>query len=85
MLLHIPRVLTEAQVARCRAILEDAKWVDGRETSGHLAVRVKRNRQVDEATPEAREMGSIVVHDVVSTAVCEGGGVAGPALGLVET
>lgn len=61
MLLHIPRVLTEAQVARCRAILEDAKWVDGRETSGHLAARVKRNRQVDEATPEAREMGSIVV------------------------
>ena len=61
MLLHIPRVLTEAQVARCRAILEDAKWVDGRETSGHLAARVKRNRQVDEATPEAREMGNIVV------------------------
>ena len=61
MLLHIPRVLTEAQVARCRAILEDAKWVDGRETSGHLAARVKHNRQVDEATPEAREMGSIIV------------------------
>jgi PKHD-type hydroxylase len=61
MLLHVPRVLTEAQVARCRAILEDAKWVDGRETSGHLAARVKHNRQVDEATPEAREMGGIVV------------------------
>jgi PKHD-type hydroxylase len=60
-LLHIPRVLTEAQIARCRALLEDAKWVDGRETSGHLAARVKHNRQVDEATPEAREMGNIVV------------------------
>ena len=61
MLLHIPKALTEAQVAHCRAILEDAKWVDGRETSGHLAARVKHNRQVDESTPEAREMGNIIV------------------------
>ncbi|HZP34981.1 MAG TPA: Fe2+-dependent dioxygenase [Methylomirabilota bacterium] len=61
MLLHIPRVLTEAQVRHCRALLEQAKWVDGRETSGHLAARVKRNLQVDEATPEAREMGNVVV------------------------
>jgi PKHD-type hydroxylase len=48
-------------VARCRALLEEAKWVDGRETSGHLAARVKHNRQVDEATPEAREMGNIII------------------------
>ena len=61
MLLHIPRVLTEAQVRQSRALLEQAKWVDGRETSGHLAARVKHNLQVDEATPEAREMGSMVV------------------------
>ncbi len=61
MLLHIPRVLTDAQVANCREIMEAAKWVDGRETSGHLAARVKQNLQVDEATPEAREMGNIVV------------------------
>jgi PKHD-type hydroxylase len=61
MLLHIERVLTEGQVAHCRELLETAKWVDGRETSGHLAARVKHNRQVDEATPEAREMGNIIV------------------------
>jgi PKHD-type hydroxylase len=61
MLLHIPKVLTARQVAHCRTLLDDAKWVDGRETSGHLAARVKHNRQVDEATPEAREMGNIVV------------------------
>jgi PKHD-type hydroxylase len=61
MLLHIERVLTEGQVAHCRELLETAKWVDGRETSGHLAARVKHNRQVDEATPEAREMRNIVV------------------------
>jgi PKHD-type hydroxylase len=61
MLLHIERVLTEGQVARCRTLLEEAKWVDGRETSGHLAARVKHNRQVDEATPEARELGNIII------------------------
>jgi PKHD-type hydroxylase len=61
MLLHIPKVLTEAQVAHSRTTLENAKWVDGRETSGHLAARVKHNLQVDEATPEAREMGHVVV------------------------
>ena len=61
MLLHIPKVLTARQVAHCRTLLDDAKWVDGRETSGHLAARVKHNRQVDEGTPEAREMGNIVV------------------------
>ena len=61
MLLHVPKVLTEAQVAHCRATMAAAKWVDGRETSGHLAARVKHNRQVDEATPEAREMGNIIV------------------------
>ena len=61
MLLHIPRVLTDAQVAHCRTLLEETKWVDGRETSGHLAARVKHNRQVDEATPEAREMGNVIV------------------------
>jgi PKHD-type hydroxylase len=61
MLLHIPKVLTDSQVVHCRALLEEAKWVDGRETSGHLAARVKHNRQVDEGTPEAREMGNIIV------------------------
>jgi PKHD-type hydroxylase len=61
MLLHIPRVLTEAQLAHCRGRLEEAKWVDGRETSGPLAARVKHNRQADEATPEARELGELIV------------------------
>lgn len=61
MLLHIPRVLTETQVARGRALLEHAKWVDGRTTAGHLSARAKHNRQVAENTPEARELGEVVV------------------------
>jgi PKHD-type hydroxylase len=61
MLLHIPRVLTETQVAGGHALLEDAKWVDGRTTAGHLSARAKHNRQVAEGTPEARELGEVVV------------------------
>jgi len=61
MLLHIPRVLTESQVARGRARLEDAKWVDGRTTAGHLSARAKHNLQVAEGTPEARELGEVIV------------------------
>ncbi|HTI57285.1 MAG TPA: Fe2+-dependent dioxygenase [Verrucomicrobiae bacterium] len=61
MLLHIPRVLTESQLTRGRALLEDAKWVDGRTTAGHLSARAKHNLQVAEGTPEAREMGEVIV------------------------
>ena len=61
MLLHIPRVLTESQVERGRALLADAKWVDGRATAGHLSARAKNNLQVAEGTPEAREMGEVIV------------------------
>jgi len=61
MLLHIPRVLTESQIACGRALLEQAKWVDGRATAGHLSARAKHNLQVAEGTPEARELGEVVV------------------------
>ena len=30
MMVHIPKVLTPEQVARCRAVMEQADWVDGR-------------------------------------------------------
>lgn len=61
MLLHVPKVLTDAQVARALALLDDAKWVDGRLTAGHLSATAKDNRQVAEGTPEARELGEVVV------------------------
>jgi PKHD-type hydroxylase len=61
MLLHVPKVLTESQVARGRALLDDAKWVDGRITAGHLSAQAKDNLQVAEGTPEARELGEVIV------------------------
>jgi PKHD-type hydroxylase len=61
MLLHVRKVLTETQVARGRARLDDAKWVDGRMTAGHLSAKAKHNLQVAEGTPEGREMSEIIV------------------------
>jgi PKHD-type hydroxylase len=61
MLLHVPKVLTSAQVTRARALLDDAKWVDGRLTAGHLSAQAKDNLQVAEGTPEAQELGQVIV------------------------
>jgi PKHD-type hydroxylase len=61
MLLHVRKVLTDAQVARCRELMERASWVDGRVTAGHQSARAKDNLQIPEGSPEAREMGDMIV------------------------
>jgi PKHD-type hydroxylase len=61
MLLHIPEVLNQAELAHCRRLLDSAEWVDGRVTAGHQSSRVKDNMQLPEDTPEALEMGDIIL------------------------
>jgi PKHD-type hydroxylase len=61
MLLQLPQVLTAAQVARCRELMARAAWVDGRVTAGHQSALAKDNRQIPEGSPEAREMGELIV------------------------
>ena len=61
MLLKIPAVLTPEQVLRARRALADAPWVDGRVTAGHQSARAKRNHQVPEAHPAAREVGGMIL------------------------
>src|SRR3954467_4853045 len=61
MMVPIPNVLTAEQVARCRAVMEKADWVDGRITAGHQSAQVKDNLQLPEAAPEARELGDMVM------------------------
>jgi len=53
MLLPIPDVLTRAQVAQARAILDQAEWVDGRVTAGHQSARTKDNLQLLKDHPAA--------------------------------
>lgn len=61
MMLHIPAVLTRDQLASMRAQLDQSGWVDGRATVGQQGAQVKRNRQLPEASPLARELGQLVL------------------------
>ncbi len=61
MMIHIPNVLTAEQVARCRDVMTRAAWIDGRATAGHQSAQVKKNLQLPETAPEARELGTMVI------------------------
>jgi PKHD-type hydroxylase len=60
MMVHIPKVLTPEQLARCREVMMQANWVDGNVTSGHQARKVKHNLQLPEDSQAARELGEMV-------------------------
>ncbi len=61
MLLHIPGVIGQAEVARMREALESTAWVDGRETVGDQGAQVKRNRQLAELSPVGEAMGKLIL------------------------
>lgn len=60
MLLHIPEVLTRDELARIRQALDAAEWADGRETVGVQGAKVKRNRQLPDASPLKVELGRVI-------------------------
>ena len=60
-MVHIPAVLTTAEVAECRMILESSEWVDGKDTAGDQAAKAKFNLQIPEGSPAAVEAGSIIL------------------------
>ncbi len=61
MMLAVPDLLDPAEVARIRAIVDSAEWVDGNVTSGHQSALAKRNRQLPEDGAAAREAGRLVL------------------------
>ena len=61
MILHVPNVLNGEQVARCRDVITQMKWVDGRVTAGHQSALVNNNLQLPEDSPEARELGDMII------------------------
>ncbi len=61
MLLHIADVLDAEQIRHLRAALDEADWIDGRETVGAQGARVKRNQQLPDASPVRRQLGDLVV------------------------
>ena len=61
MLLCIPSVLTPEEVADFRARLAEADWADGNATAGEQSRLVKKNRQLPETSPVARELGDRII------------------------
>ena len=61
MLITIPDVLSQEQVAEARKALAGADWVDGRVTAGYQAREVKNNMQLPEGSPIAVSLGDMVL------------------------
>ena len=61
MLVRIPNLLTPEEVAHCRGLLSRSDWVDGKVTAGVQSAEVKRNLQVPENAPAAREIGELIL------------------------
>jgi PKHD-type hydroxylase len=61
MLLRVPEVLSPAELARCRAIVEGADWADGKITAGTQSEQVKNNRQLAEDAEASHAARAIVL------------------------
>ncbi|THD77979.1 MAG: Fe2+-dependent dioxygenase [Phenylobacterium sp.] len=61
MLLTVETLLRPDQVALCRERLAAETWVDGRVTAGEQSARAKRNLQLPEDAPAARELGEMIL------------------------
>jgi PKHD-type hydroxylase len=61
MMVHIPGVLSSAEVDECRSILESSEWVDGKATAGEQAAKAKFNLQIPEGSEASIRAGKIVL------------------------
>lgn len=61
MLVHLPQVLSADEVARVRAVLAEAPWVDGRVTAGVQSALLKNNEQLDQQGEASRRLQPIVL------------------------
>lgn len=61
MMLAVPDLVDKEGVARIRALIDAAEWTDGNVTSGHQSALAKRNMQLPEESPAAREAGALVL------------------------
>jgi PKHD-type hydroxylase len=61
MLICVPNVLSKADVADFRRIMDAEEWEDGRSTAGAQSADVKQNEQLPPDSKIARELGNRVV------------------------
>lgn len=69
MLLHIPHVLDDQELAECRRLLASADWVDGRVTAGSQSTQVKHNQQLPEEDPAAAQARALVLQALSASAL----------------
>ena len=61
MLIAVPDLLSPAEVADVRAIIDAAEWVDGNATSGHQSALAKHNEQLPEDGDAAKQAGRLIL------------------------
>jgi PKHD-type hydroxylase len=61
MLVCVPDVLSKAEVAEFRSVMDDALWEDGRSTAGAQSAMVKKNDQLPPNSEISRTLGERVI------------------------
>lgn len=61
MLIAVPDLLSPADLAEIRAIIDAADWIDGNATSGHQAALAKNNEQLPEDSEAAKKAGRLIL------------------------
>ena len=61
MMVRIPDLLTQDQVAQMRGLMAKADWVDGKVTAGSQSGQAKHNLQIPENSPAARALGDVIL------------------------
>ncbi len=62
MFLHVPKLLTAAELHRARTLLDDSPhWSDGANSAGAQAVHQKNNQQLAQDSDTARELQDLVL------------------------
>jgi predicted 2-oxoglutarate/Fe(II)-dependent dioxygenase YbiX len=69
MLVSIPSVLDAGQLAHARHLLDEAEWIDGRNTAGVQSSIAKRNQQLPQEHPAAREIGDLIIAGLAGNAL----------------
>ena len=65
MLLHVPNVLTKAQVQSIReAINQDDQWVSGKKTAGGQASQIKNNLQINTESALYQQLSQFVMQNI---------------------
>ncbi|NNJ15883.1 Fe2+-dependent dioxygenase [Pseudomonas putida CSV86] len=61
MLIEIDRLFSAAELDDLRQQLLAQPWIDGKATAGVQSAQAKRNRQLDEDNPVARQLGDLIL------------------------